>query len=499
MAGGAGPRQSKLRGDPAAGAPLEILTSAEMRSAEVDFFREGNAGFALMETAAAAVAAEAGRMVSGKAHVAVIAGPGNNGGDALIAGAMLREAGHDVDMFIAGDPPRSGDAAMAAARWGANVRRAADFVASAYDLVIDGLFGIGLTRPLSGAFADIVRRINDGGRVLSIDIPSGIAADSGAVMGAAVEAAATVTFHRPKPGHFLYPGRAHCGTLIIADIGLPPTPSACFLNAPRLWRGCFPLPDARSHKYSRGGALIWSGPELHSGAARLAARAALRAGAGAVTLVGDRAALVVHAAQVSAIMLMEADAAGFAAKLSDAKVTAACVGPGGGAAVRAVALSALGCGKPLVLDADALTIWDGRPPWAAVRGPVVLTPHEGEFARLFGPVAADRLTRARAAAAESGCTVVLKGADTVIAAADGRAIVNANAPPWLATAGSGDTLAGILTGLLAQGMPAFEAAAASVWLHGAMATYLGIGLTADDLAGAEFRDILRGVLLDERG
>ena len=499
MAGGSGPRQLMLRGGPVAGAPLEILTSAEMRSAEVDFFREGNASFVLMETAAAAVVAEAERMLPGKARVAVVAGPGNNGGDALIAGAMLRDGGHDVDMFMVGDAPMGGDAALALERWGAAVGSATDFVASAYDLVIDGLFGIGLARALSGAFADMVRRMNDGGRMLSIDIPSGIAADSGEVMGVAVEAAATVTFHRPKPGHFLYPGRAHCGALIVADIGLPPTPSACFLNAPALWRGCFPLPDAFSHKYSRGGALIWSGPELQTGAARLAARAALRAGAGAVTIAGERAALLVHAAQVSAIMLMEADACRFAAKLSEPRGGAACVGPGGGAAVRDVAIAALGCGKPLVLDADALTIWDGKPPWDAVRGPVVLTPHEGEFARLFGHIAGDRLMRARAAAAESGCVVVLKGADTVIAAADGRAIVNANAPPWLATAGSGDTLAGILTGLLAQGMPAFEAAAASVWLHGAVATRLGIGLTADDLAGAEFRYILRGVLLDERG
>lgn len=269
------------------------------------------------------------------------------------------------------------------------------------------------------------------------------------------------------------------------------------LNSPALWRLPVPAPDA--HKYLRGGVLVWSGPALATGASRLAAQASLRVGAGAVTLAGPRDALLVHAAQVTAVMLAEADPAGFARLLASPKFHAACVGPGGGAGARAVAVEALQSGKPLLLDADALTAFAGDPPHLArlVRRrprPVVLTPHEGEFARLFPNLCGSKADRALAAAAATGAVVVLKGHDGIIAAPDGRAVVNAGAPVWLATAGSGDVLAGLIAGLLAQGMPGFEAAAAGCHLHARAGSLLGPGLIAEDLAGPVMRQVLTDVL-----
>jgi hydroxyethylthiazole kinase-like uncharacterized protein yjeF len=306
-----------------------------------------------------------------------------------------------------------------------------------------------------------------------------------------------VTFHAPKPGHLLLPGRAHSGRLTVADIGLPPTASDLVLNAPGLW--ALPVPAANTHKYARGAALVWSGPELMTGASRLAATAALRIGAGAVTLAGPRDALLVQAAHVTAVMLAEADAQGFARLLAGGRIRAACVGPGAGPQARCVAGAALQAGVPLVLDADALTAFAGEVDHLArlVRRhdrPVILTPHEGEFARLFPQSGGDRLLRARAAAAATGAVVVLKGSDGVIASPCGRAAIMANAPAWLATAGSGDVLAGFATGLLAQGLGGFEAAAAACWVHGDVGNRLGAGLIAEDLCGPAVRNSLRALV-----
>lgn len=490
---------------PGAGpAPIAILSEAGMRAAEAAWFAAGHDSFALMQVAAAAVARRAMAMLAAPSRILVLAGPGNNGGDAHVAAALLAAAGHRVEVVQAVPPAAlGGDAARAAALWTGRCLPPSEAVPEDYRLIIDGLFGIGLERPVAGELADLVRRCNGSGvPILAIDIPSGVQADSGAILGEAIAATVTVTFHAPKPGHFLYPGRGACGRLDVADIGLPPTAADCWLNMPALWRAAFPVPDADAHKYARGGVLVWSGPELAGGAARLAARAALRVGAGAVTLCGDRAALRIHAAQVGAIMLAELDAEGFARRMAGPKVAAACIGPGAGiGAARKVAEAALGAGKPLVLDADALTAFAGEAEMLGtlVRGAnraVVLTPHAGEFARLFPDLSGSRLERARAAAAATGAVVILKGPDTVVAAADGTAAINANAPPWLATAGSGDTLAGLVTGLLAQGMPGFAAGAAAVWLHGAAGTALGPGLTADDLAGAEMRAVLAEIVAD---
>lgn len=477
-----------------------LLTAGEMRAAEAEYFARGHDSFALMRTAAGAVAAEALRMLAAPGRVLVLAGPGNNGGDGWIVARLLQAAGHRVRVEALA-APLTPDARRAAEEFAATDSEAPDWLEDA-DLIVDALFGTGLQRPLEGRAAELVERANRSGRpILSVDIPSGIDSDTGNVLGAAIRATATVSFHTAKPGHLLLPGRQHCGRLLVADIGLPsPRHPNLWQNGPGFW--ALPMPEADTHKYARGGLLVWSGPELQTGAARLSALAGLRVGAGAVTLAGDAAALRVQAAHVTAVMLAEADAQQFGRLLAGPKLRAACVGPGAGPASRCVAGAALQSGKAVLLDADALTAFADDPAHLArlVRRhdrPVVLTPHEGEFARLFPGLEGSRLQRAREAARQSGAVVVLKGADGCIAAPDGRAAINANAPPWLATAGSGDVLSGLIAGLLAQGLPGFEAAAAGCWLHGELGTALGPGLIAEDLAGDAIRRLL-GRMLDRR-
>ena len=474
-----------------------LLTAGEMRRAEERFFASGHDSFELMRTAAGAVAETAQRMLPAGGRVLVLTGPGNNGGDGWIAASLLQAGGFDVAVEAL-MPPSTADAQKAAALWnGAHAAPAGAWKSA--DLIVDALFGTGLGRPLSAVALALVERANASGvPILSVDVPSGIDSDTGLALGGAIRAAATVTFHTPKPGHLLLPGRLHCGALRVADIGLPqPAGATLWQNGPGLWE--LPTPAVDSHKYARGGLLVWSGPELQTGASRLAAQAGLRVGAGAVTLAGDAAALRVHASHLTAVMLAEVDAQQFGRLLAGPKVRAACVGPAAGPAARCVAGAALQSGKAVLLDADALTAFADDPAHLArlVRRhdrPVVLTPHEGEFARLFPNLSGSRLARARAAATASGAVVVLKGADGCIAAPDGRAAINANAPPWLATAGSGDVLAGLIAGLLAQGMAGFEAAAAGCWLHGELGTALGPGLIAEDLAGPVLRDVLRAAL-----
>jgi len=476
-----------------------LLTAAAMRAAEAAWFAAGHDSFALMDVAARAVRDRAAAIVPPPGRILVLAGPGNNGGDGYVAARLLDEQGFDVRVqALVPRPALKGDAQHAAAQWQGVVLQPGEADPAGFDLVIDALFGIGLARPLEGAVAGLVEQVNACATpVLAVDIASGLDADTGEILGVAIHATETVTFHTAKPGHLLLTGRLHTGALTVADIGLPaPVAPGLWVNGPGLWQ--LPRPAANTHKYARGAAIVWSGPALATGASRLAAQAALRVGAGAVTLAGARDALMVHAAHLTAVMLAEADAQGFARLLTSPKLRAACVGPGAGPAARCVAGAALQSGKPLVLDADALTGFADDPGHLArlVRRhdrPVVLTPHEGEFARLFPVLAGTKLDRARAAAAGTGAVVVLKGTDGVIAAPDGRAAINANAPPWLATAGSGDVLAGFITGLLAQGMAGFEAAAAACHLHGALGQAMGPGLIAEDLVGPEVRAVLSGL------
>ncbi|MFN7177586.1 MAG: NAD(P)H-hydrate epimerase, partial [Thermaurantiacus sp.] len=358
------------------------MTAAEMRAAEARWFASGNESFALMQLAADKVALAAEQMLTGAGgSVLVLAGPGNNGGDGLVAAGLLASRGRTVAVVALADPAGwTGDAARALALWGGPVLPAdSDFPEAA--LLVDALFGIGLVRPLQGAAAALVNRANASGLpILAIDMPSGIDSDGGEVRGSAIRAARTTTFHAAKPGHFLLPGRLHAGVLEVADIGLPPPREAVtWKNAPGLWR--LPVPAVDTHKYARGGAAVWSGPELTTGAARLAARAALRVGAGAVTLCGPRSALRVHASHETAIMLRASDIRAFAEVLRSTKVRAACVGPGAGEGVCMVATAALESGCALVLDADALTAFAGDADHLArlVRRhtrPTVLTPHD---------------------------------------------------------------------------------------------------------------------------
>lgn len=485
---------------------LELLTVREMADADRTAIGTGIAGIRLMENAGSAVAdAVWSRHLPGK-RVAVVAGPGNNGGDGFVAARRLAERGFDVRVLLFGAISQlKGDAAEAARRWLGHVKFATPAELEGADIVIDAIFGAGLDRPVAGAALDMIMAVNASrAHIVAVDLPSGINGDDGAVMGAAVRAHETVTFFRRKPGHVLLPGRMHCGTIVVADIGIPESVlrsihPQIFLNEPPLWQTCFPVPRIDAHKYARGHAVVLSGAlSASTGAARLAARGALRAGAGLVTIASPRDALIVNASGSPSIMVRATDDAHeLETLLEDRRLNAILLGPGAGAgkSLQEKVLCALSGKRAVVLDADALTTFERDPLilLAALKAhrpsAAVLTPHDGEFYRLFSTIGdicetQRKLERTRLAARETGAVVLLKGADTVVAAPDGRAAIAANAPAWLATAGSGDVLAGMITGLLAQGMPGFEAACAAVWLHGEAASQIGPGLISEDLPDA---------------
>lgn len=469
----------------------ELLTVAEMYRADSLAIAGGVPGPLLMENAGRAVADEIRRRWPPR-PVVVLCGPGNNGGDGFVVARLLAADGWPVRLGLLGSREAlKGDAAGAAAAWTGAVEPATPALLDGGPLVVDALFGAGLARPLDGVALDLVRAM-DGLTVVAVDVPSGVHGDSGAVMGAAPAAALTVTFFRPKPGHLLLPGRTRCGATVVADIGIPVAVlddirPRTFRNGPALWRDRYPWPRLDGHKYHRGHAVVLGGAVM-TGAARLAARAALRAGAGLVTVACPPEAFAVYAAGSPSLIVQPVDGDGFAALLADGRKNAALLGPGagGGAETRGRVLAALEAGKACVIDADAITAFAEQPDALLGRldSRCLLTPHEGEFARLFGAVNGTKLERARAAAARSGAVVLLKGPDTVIAAPDGRAAINANAPPELATAGAGDVLAGLALGLMAQGMDAFDAGCAAAWLHGEAAAAFGPGLIAEDLAEA---------------
>ena len=477
----------------------ELLTTQEMAEADHLAIAGGVAGLVLMEAAGLAVADECLRLLNKpQGRIAILCGPGNNGGDGFVAARLLSARGYDVAVGLLGPPSRlRGDAAALWQRWSGETQPLSADVLAGADVVIDALFGAGLSRPLSGEVGDLVTALNQSGLpVLAVDVPSGLDGNTGLAGGPVVEAHRTVTFFRKKPGHILLPGRRLCGATFTADIGIPATvldtiSPGIFVNGPELWRSVFPVPGLEAHKYARGHAVVVSGPAESTGAARLGARAALRVGAGLVTLATPRAAFPVNAAHLTAIMITPfSGGEGLTKVLSDRRRNAVLIGPGLGLSdpQREQVLAALCSPAAAVLDADALSLFQDDPSQlfsAITEQPdrsVVLTPHDSEFARLFAvDDGAAKTDRVRSAAAVSGAVVILKGPDTVIAAPDGRIAINDNAPPWLATAGSGDVLAGFVTGLLAQGMPVFAAAAAAVWLHGAAATRFGPGLIAEDL------------------
>ena len=450
----------------------------------------------LMENAGWSVSCEIKRRWS-SCPVIVLCGPGNNGGDGFAAARLLAEAGWLVRIALLG--PRdhlAGAARHHAELWRGDVEPLGPAALDGAALVVDAIFGAGLSRALEGAAAETLAAAGRRGLpIAAIDVPSGLMGDTGEVMGA-VAAVLTVTFLCKKPGHLLLPGRLRCGEVVVADIGTPASVLAqiapnTFENDPAIWIDELPRPGDGGNKYNRGHALISGGYPM-TGAARMAARAAARAGAGLTTIAVSEIALPVYAAALTSIMVKPlASPEDFDRLLGDRRFSAFLIGPGAGAGdeTRARVLAMLGTGRPTLLDADAITAFHEDPSALdrAIAGPCVLTPHDGEFSRLFDS-SGDKLTRTRAAARRSGAVIVLKGSDTVIAAPDGRAIINSNAPPTLATAGAGDVLSGIVLGLLAQGMDPFLAAAAAVWLHGAAAAEFGPGLIAEDLP-----DLLPGV------
>ena len=482
---------------------IELLTTGEMAEADRLTIASGTPGIELMENAGRAVA-DATAVLPGR-NVVVVAGPGNNGGDGFVAARHLAERGYTVRVSFVGDAARlKGDAALAAERWSGPLEQASPLSIIDCDIIIDALFGAGLDRDVEGLPRAMIQAMSGASApIIAVDLPSGVNGTTGAVMGVAVEAAHTVTFFRRKTGHELLPGRLHCGAIHVADIGIPAhvletVKPATFLNRPALWGHLFPQPRPEGHKYSRGHAVVVSGGASTTGAARLAARGALRAGAGLVTIASPRDALAINAAASLAVMVRPVDgAAELGGFLADKRRNSVVLGPGAGVGseLRSEIAAAMASGAAVVLDADALTSLAEEPGSLAALvgkrggGATILTPHEGEFARLFKVIHEDRaiqgkLEKARLAARSSGATLLFKGADTVVVSPDGRASIADNGPPTLATAGSGDVLSGIIAGLLAQGMPAFEAGSAAAWLHGEAAAVAGPGLIAEDLPEA---------------
>jgi len=530
---------------------INLLTAAQMRAIELAAIESGDVtGLTLMERAGRgvveAIFEEWPDLKHSSYRAVVLCGPGNNGGDGFVVARLLKEWGWEVEVYLYGDaenlPP---DARRNYDRWCAlgNVapvsRDMRRWNGAYWDdrdvaLVIDALFGTGLTRPIEGALSDLIAALclyefaTGGARRVAVDIPSGLDSDSGRVLGAAIDADLTVTFHSMKLGHALSDGPGLCRRTVVKDIGIKPGTGAFapkFTEGEgagwtvggaaarpaqdRIWpvafvgEGCGSLLGKKQgNKFSHGHALVLSGPSGKGGAARLAARGALRIGAGLVTVGCPPGALAENAAQLNAIMLTPVhDAQALARVLEDTRINALCLGPGLGVNEDSAHLVAgvLESRRKTVLDADALTLIAASPAlFGMLHENCVMTPHAGEFARLF-PDLADRLNAppvkgpayskveaTRAAAKHAGCVVLFKGADTVIGAPNGQCALHAaaygRAAPWLATAGSGDVLAGFITGLMARGQAPVLAAQTAAWAHVECALSFGPGLIAEDLA-----------------
>jgi hydroxyethylthiazole kinase-like uncharacterized protein yjeF len=471
----------------------ELLTVEEMGRADQAAIDAGITGLSLMERAGRAVA-EAAARIAGRRPILVLCGPGNNGGDGYVAARYLRNRGYDVRLATLGDPAKlADDAAANFSRWPGNTEPLSVAHLTENTVIIDALFGAGLARAIKGVAADVLAiaakmKLTS----IAVDLPSGVNGNTGEVLGgqrAVLAATETVTFFRKKPGQLLYPGRGLCGHVTVVDIGIPQSvldqiKPAAYENAPADWSGhLINSVTPTGHKYTRGH-LVIAGGETMTGAARIAAMSARRAGAGLVTLAVPPASFSIYASGGPGNLVEPCD--DFLKSIADQRRNTVLLGPGLGVGdeTKDMVLTALKyADKRVVLDADALTSFSDSPSelFSSIQGPVIMTPHDGEFARLFD-THGDKVSRARQAAKTANAVIVLKGADTVIAAPDGRTRINTNAPPWLATAGSGDALAGIISALVTSGQDTFDAASAGVWLHGQAAQAFGPGLIAEDIA-----------------
>lgn len=440
---------------------IPVLTAEEMRAAEQRLFDAGMPVERLMDRAGDE-ATEALWYYGGGIPTLVICGPGNNGGDGYVIARRLRRRGTPVRVAALAEP-RTPAARAAREAWGGPVETLEEARLDPGMMLVDALFGTGLTRGLDPVVSGHLMRLGGEARYrVAIDLPSGVATDDGAILSPIPDFDLTIALGALKPAHLLQPSVARMGRVVTADIGLGPL-------APKLTRIERPerrVPTAEAHKYSRGAVGVVSGGMW--GAAVLAASAAQRAGAGSVVLSG-----VAQGGPAALIRRSEE------AILADRRIGALLVGPGLGRDAEAGARldRALASGLPLVLDADALTIFGSR----TFSGTPIVTPHEGEFRALFGDLPGSKVDRAREAARRSGAVVVYKGPDTVVACPDGRAAIGSPGPTWLASAGTGDVLAGVIAAMRAQGLQPFEAAQAGVWLHAEAGRLAGPMLIADDL------------------
>lgn len=485
-----------------------VLTCEEVRAAEERAVEAGVSLWALMQKAGQACA-DVLHAEFPHGRVIVLAGPGNNGGDAFVAAQRLRDLGRDVSLYdLAPQGDRTPEGQNALNSLAGPRQPLEDMRLHADDIVLDGLFGAGLSRPLTGEAAFAVEHVNaSGAKVVAIDVPSGVNGNLGAVDGPAIRADVTVTFCCKKPAHLLQPAASLCGEVIPAEIGFGRFVATAggnrlHENAPALWSHALRWPTTTSHKHQRGRLAVVSGGLANTGAARLAAQAGLRSGAGLVTLLCPPGALIAVAGALTAVMTSSFAGADDLLAQTE-RSSAVVIGPAAGVteATRESVEKLAEAGRRLVLDADALTVFANSVASLAVKlvngenagGGAILTPHAGEFERLFPGLLAGSPTRVdavRAAANRMNGVVLLKGPDTTIAAPDGRAVINIHATPFLATAGAGDVLAGIIGGLLAQGLEPFDAACAGSWMHGEAGLRIGAGLTAEDL-DRSLREVLR--------
>jgi hydroxyethylthiazole kinase-like uncharacterized protein yjeF len=479
---------------------LELLTADEMRRAEQITIDSGTPSINLMESAGRGVAEEVVRRFPRGSKVLVCCGPGNNGGDGFVCARTLRERGYHVRLGLLCKPEElRPDPKEMAKRWDESIETLTVQSLEGVEVVVDAIWGAGLKGPVNGVVAEIIEASNQRKLpVVAVDFPTGIDATFGNIHGIAFEAVSTVTFFRRKTGHVLLPGKRNCGDVKTVDIGIPAKVLAdvapqTFVNEPDFWLRYYPRLKQDGHKYDRGHAVIVSGPMESTGAARLASRAALRIGAGLVSLATSKAAFYINAAQLTSIMLAVYEGAPGLADIfqSDPRRNALLIGPGAGASqeTRENVAATLASEATTIIDADGLTAFEGQAHelFALIQqrsAPTILTPHKGEFDRIFPELdnAESKLVQAKRAAEISGAVVIFKGPDTVVAAPDGLSAISEDSPAWLATAGPGDVLAGMVTGLCAQGMSPFDAGAAAVWMHAELARAYGPGMIAEDMA-----------------